>query len=56
MNIGIPEIIMLMIHAVCWGIALVKHGEPEEGKHNIFNSMIGSAIALGLMYWGGFFS
>lgn len=52
---GIPQIIIIVLYAMGLGINLVKHGEPLEGKHNIVTSLIGTAIMIGLLIWGGFF-
>ena len=50
----LPQIIYLMIVAVGLGIALVLHGKPRDG-HSFWTQLISSVIALGLLYWGGFF-
>ncbi len=56
MKIGIPQIIMLIMYAMSLGIDLAKHGEPREGKYNAVSGLIGVAIGLALLWWGGFFS
>lgn len=33
LNLGIPQIIMLIIYGTNIGISLVVHGKPREGKH-----------------------
>lgn len=50
-----PQLIVLLMSAMAWGIVLVKNGE-SQGEYNIFNHTLGLAIQLGLLYWGGFFS
>lgn len=55
MKIGIPQIIILIMFAMNLGIELAKHGEPREGKHNAVGGLIGVAINLALLWWGGFF-
>ena len=51
-----PQIIVLILYAITIGIELAQHGETEVKKHNVFVAMFGSALMLGLLWWGGFFS
>lgn len=51
-----PQIIVLVLYAMAIGIELPQHGETYMSKHNAFISMIGTALMLGLLWWGGFFS
>ena len=55
MKIGIPQIIMLFLLAMSLGIDLAKHGQPREGKHNAVGGLVGVAIQLTLLWFGGFF-
>lgn len=52
---GIPQIIIVILYALNVGIALAKHGEPKEGNYNVFFTLIGAAISVGILWWGGFF-
>lgn len=53
---GAPQIIIIAIYALSVGIDIAKHGEPKTGRYNAAASLIGSAIGLSLLYWGGFFN
>jgi hypothetical protein len=37
------------------GISIVKHGEPRS-PHSMWASIIGTPLAVALLYWGGFFT
>lgn len=50
-----PQVVFLAMTLVGLGIALQRHGQPRTGTESIWGSLIGQAIVLGLMYWGGFF-
>ena len=56
MNIGIPQIIYLIL--TCIGLLDVsyRHGKPKQGNENMWGTIIGTAIVCGLLYWSGFFS
>lgn len=54
MDIGWPQIIYLALSFLAVGIALAKHGERRE-PWNVLHSILGSALALALLWWGGFF-
>lgn len=49
-----PQIIVIAFVFISLGITLAKHGQ-EQGKHNFFISLVGAAIWLSLLWWGGFF-
>ena len=53
---GAPQITMIVLYALSLVITVSQHGQPKTGNHNIFLSMVGAGIGLGIMYWGGFFS
>lgn len=55
MHIGWPQGIILGLMLLADGMALAKHGEPKESDYNILASLAGTAIMVGLLYWGGFF-
>jgi len=56
MYFGIPQIILLGLIVMGLGLNLAKHGEPQKGKHSFWMSLVNSAVIVGLLYWGGFFS
>lgn len=51
-----PQIILIIIYAMGFGITLVKHGQPREETYNIWSFLISLGIQMGLLIWGGFFS
>ena len=52
---GAPQMILVVFYALGLGIAVSQHGKPKEGKTNAVYSLIGTAIVVGLLIWGGFF-
>ena len=50
------QITVLILYALSDGIALAMHGKPKEGKYNFFSSLIGSAIMMAILAWGGFWA
>jgi len=52
---GVPQIIVIVLIAIGIGINLSKYGQPKTGTVDIFDVLIGPAITVGLLYWGGFF-
>ena len=53
---GVPQIIIIILYAVNLGITLAKHGESTESKYNFIGTFISTALMVGLLIWGGFFS
>lgn len=53
-NLGIPQIIWLVL--VVFGLIyeIINHGKPHE-PHNAYTFAISTIISLLLLYWGGFF-
>lgn len=49
-----PQVVMIVMLSINFAVNLIKHGEPEKGKHNVFTSLFSIAITVGLLYWGGF--
>lgn len=52
---GIPQIIMIIVIGLNLGINLAKNGEPRDGDYSFGIALIGAAIEVGILYWGGFF-
>ena len=50
-----PQIIMIVLYALSLGTELVKHGRVYEQKHNFWLSLLGVAISVAILVWGGFF-
>lgn len=52
---GAPQIIMIVLFAMSFTIALLKHGEYRTDKHSVWATLLGGVIEFGLLKWGGFF-
>lgn len=52
---GIPQIIMIVMLALVLFGNVTKHNKPREGKYNAWQALIGIAIQISLLTWGGFF-
>lgn len=52
---GIPQIIVICVTFLAIGIEMSRHGEKRKGTYNVFISILGNAINLAILYWGGFF-
>lgn len=59
MNLGIPQIIVLLFIGSRLGIRIMKAQDiPDPGRRrqDIIASTIAQAITFGVLYWGGFFT
>ena len=56
MNIGVPQGIYLVLTILTWLVHAVKHGQPRDDYYNIVGQSLNMITALGLLYWGGFFT
>ena len=52
---GIPQIIMIVMLALVLFINIANHNKPREGKYNAWQALVGIAIQISLLTWGGFF-
>jgi len=52
---GFPQFILIVLIAFDLGAGFAKHGQEKTGKHNVWVDLTGSALLLGLLFWGGFF-
>lgn len=50
-----PQLVYLGSVFLSMGLALGKHGEPQQGKHNFFATAIGGIIQILILKAGGFF-
>ena len=50
---GLPQIILLVLIASSWGIAMAKDGEKRDDWSAIWGT-ISALILGGLLWWGGF--
>ena len=53
-NIGIPQIIWLVMEVIGLIVEIVEHGKPRE-PHNAYTFATSVVISFLLLYWGGFF-
>ena len=53
-NIGIPQIIWLVMAVIGLIIEIVNHDKPRE-PHNAYTLAISTVFSFLLLYWGGFF-
>lgn len=49
-----PQIIMIILCTISLTIDLLKHGE-SKGEYNFWVSLMGAAIEIAILKWGGFF-
>lgn len=52
LHIGWPQAIFLSLHIIGVAYTLVR---KDRTAADYFGSFAGSAVTLGLLYWGGFF-
>ena len=50
-----PQILYLVLVAAGRGINISEHGKLPTRKNNAYTSLIASAIAAAILWWGGFF-
>lgn len=51
---GLPQYIFIAITLISLGMAIAEHDEPRKNT-NAWASIIGTAITMWLLGWGGFF-
>lgn len=51
-----PQIIYVVWLALSVGISLARHGKPKMGNESFWGALLGVAIQIGLLLWGGFFN
>ena len=54
LSIGVPQIVMLVLYLFNVVLSAVHHGE-EQGTYNVWTTLVGIAINLAILKWGGFF-
>jgi hypothetical protein len=52
---GTPQIILLTLLGIQLLLVSFLHGKPREGRHNLFMSLIDTAILIWILSAGGFF-
>lgn len=53
-HIGYPQATFVILLLLSNGISMAKHGQPR-GNYDAVSALIGTALSLSLLYWGGFF-
>jgi len=53
-NLGIPQLIWLVMAGFGLIVEIINHGKPRE-PHNAYTFAISVVISFLLLYWGGFF-
>jgi len=51
-----PQILIICLWVLGFGIEAAKHGERETGTHCVWTQLSAIAIKWGILYLGGFFS
>ena len=54
LNIGIPQIVMLVLYVCNVTLSIIHHGEEQE-PYNAWTTMLGIAVNFAILKWGGFF-
>jgi hypothetical protein len=52
---GIPQIIMIVLHIISLMLVSHWHGRERVVKHNAFQSIFAMIIIQALLYWGGWY-
>ena len=50
-----PQITLIALFALGLGISLAQHGKPRKPM-NAWDSVIGTAATVAILWWGGFWS
>lgn len=53
---GIAQIILLAFYGAGLLLSAHLHGKPMDRNYNFWKTLLGTSIAIGLLYWGGFFN
>jgi soluble lytic murein transglycosylase-like protein len=51
-----PQIVWIVWVSMGFTVSVMKHGKPLEGKYNVLGHLLRIAIAVTLLWFGGFFS
>lgn len=56
-ELGAPQIVVLAIYVCGTVMVATRHGRSREDEtYNVWHQLIGVAVWLALLTWGGFFS
>lgn len=53
---GIPQIIVIALYAMSVGITVAEVADGKRPQKDMVNRIIATAVMIGLLWWGGFFS
>jgi hypothetical protein len=53
---GIPQIIVIALYAMSVGSTLAEVADGKRTGKDMLNRILGTAVMIGLLWWGGFFS
>ena len=51
----IAKILLITLYAISLLISANEHGKPKTGRNSFWTALVGMAIQMGLLWWGGFF-
>lgn len=52
---GWPQFAYLALIFISVGMNCARHGQPRDGKHNGWTSLVAAGIILSILWAGGFF-
>ena len=53
---GIPQIIVIALYAMSYGVSVSEAAEGKRDGKFMLNKTLSTALMMGLLWWGGFFS
>ena len=54
-DMKIAKVILICIYGAGLLISAHEHGKYKTRKHNFWETLIATAVEVGLLWWGGFF-
>lgn len=51
---GAPQIVLIALWTLSFGLTWAKHGEPKEGNTNAWVTLISIGVSGSILWWGGF--
>lgn len=50
------QIAMVVLFGLSLGMNLASHGKPRNGTNNFWAALLGVAMEVGFLWWGGFWN
>jgi len=50
-----PQIVMIVISALGFGLTWASHGKPKTGKENAWYTLSALVVTHAILWWGGFY-